>query len=151
MARMHSRAKGKSGSTKPTVRENPPWQNHKPAEVEKLIQKLAKEGNAPSRIGLILRDSYGVPDVKALCGKTITKILSEKGMANEIPEDLQALIRRSVTIRNHLENNHMDKTAKRGLLLTESKIGRLVKYYKRTGKLPMTWKWDPRQASKFLE
>lgn len=151
MAKMHSRDKGVSGSTKPSVKENPAWQSHKAAEVEKLVQKLAKDGNTPSRIGLILRDSYGIPDVQTVCNKSITAILSEKNMLGELPEDLQALIKKSVMVRAHIDNNKQDMTAKRGVQLTESKIGRLVKYYKRAGKIPMTWKWDPRQASKFLE
>jgi small subunit ribosomal protein S15 len=30
--------------------------------------------------------------------------------------------------------------------LTESKIKRLVKYYRRTKKLPKDWRYDPEQA-----
>ena len=33
-----------------------------------------------------------------------------------------------------------------GLLLTESKIHRLVKYYKNTGRLPPEWKFDQSKA-----
>ena len=39
-----------------------------------------------------------------------------------------------------------EETAKRGLHLTESKIRRLVKYYKKTNKLPAAWKYDREQA-----
>jgi small subunit ribosomal protein S15 len=57
-----------------------------------------------------------------------------------------ALIKRAVMIRKHIEENHKDMTGKRGLQLTESKIKRLVKYYKRTGVLDKTWKYDPEKV-----
>ncbi len=39
-----------------------------------------------------------------------------------------------------------DMHAKRGLLLTNSKINRLVKYYKKIKKLPENWKYDDKTA-----
>jgi len=143
MARRFSRKKGKAGSKKP-IRKNPPsWIRYKPAEIELLITKLAKEGKTPSQIGVILRDVYGVPDIKNTAGKKITKILKEKKLAHEIPEDLMALIKRSIAIRKHLEKNKKDQPAKRGLTLTESKIRSLVSYYKKIKKLPADWKFEP--------
>ena len=143
MARMHSRAKGISRSTKPSKKVVPGWLKYKPKEVEMIITKFAKEGKSSSQIGIFLRDEYGIPDVKALTGKRINSILKDKNLLKEIPEDLMALIRRAVLIRKHMERSHKDMTAKRGLMLTESKIKRLTKYYKATGKLPLTWKYDP--------
>lgn len=143
MARMHSGAKGMSGSTKPSNKVLPSWVRYSPKEAEMIISKLAKEKNTPSQIGTILRDVYGIPDVSLILNKTICEVLREKGLMAETPEDLSALIKRSIAIRKHLEENTKDKTAKRGLLLTESKIGRLVKYYKREGVLPASWKYDP--------
>ena len=142
MARMHSRRKGISGSKKPAVPKLPAWFQYKPKEVEMLIQKLAKEGKSASEIGLFLRDSYGVPDVKLVMGKTVTAILQEKGVVREIPEDLFNLIKKAVAVRKHMGNNNQDMTALRGLQLTESKIKRLVKYYKRAEALPKNWKYD---------
>ncbi len=142
MARMHSRKKGKSSSKKPLQKKKYPWLRYDAKEIEELIVKLAKENNPPSKIGLILRDSYGIPCVKDIIGKSITKVLQENNLLPEIPEDLQALIVKEVKILKHLEKNKKDTTAKRGLQLTESKIHRLVKYYKRTGRLPQDWKYD---------
>ena len=150
MARMHSRAKGKSGSTKPAVKSVPSWVKLTAKEVELLIAKFAKEGKTASQIGIILRDEYGLPDVKSLTKKSITKVLEEKKVLNEIPEDLLALIRKSIFIKNHLEENKHDYTAKRGHQLTESKIRRLVKYYKGTGRLPATWKYDQNKARLYV-
>ncbi|NQV08340.1 30S ribosomal protein S15 [Candidatus Woesearchaeota archaeon] len=151
MARMYSRKKGKSGSTKPIVKKQPTWVRYKEKEVEMLVVKLGKEGNSPSQIGITLRDSYGIPDVKLICKKSVTVILAEKKLLSKVPNDLVDLIRRSIDIRKHMESNKKDMTAKRGLQLTESKINRLAKYYKKTGKIGMDWKYDPKRASFLIE
>ena len=151
MARMHSRVKGKSGSTKPIKKSIPSWVRYKPKEVEMLIIKLAKENNSPSKIGVLLRDEYGIPDSKMVTKKKITSLLKEKELLGQIPEDLLALIRKSIMVRKHLEENRQDKPAKRGLQLTESKINRLVKYYKKSKRLPKDWKYDPSKARLYIE
>jgi small subunit ribosomal protein S15 len=146
MARMHSRAKGKSSSKKPSNKTKPAWLKRDDKEVEQLVIKIAKKGKTASQIGVELRDSYGIPDVKIITGKTITKILSENKISGELPEDFTALIKREIIIMKHLEKNKKDEGAKRGLILTRSKIRRLTKYYKRTGKLPEDWKYDKDKA-----
>ena len=142
MARMHSRDKGKSKSTKPSSRDKPSWLRYTSKEVELLIVKLAKEEHKPSKIGIILRDSYGIPSVKDILRKGVSKVLKENNLAEELPEDLLNLIKKLVMIKKHLEENKQDKTAKRGTQLTESKINRLIKYYKKTNVLPNNWKYD---------
>jgi len=151
MARMYSRKKGKSGSKKPIKPTVPTWVRYKAKEVELLIVKLAKEGHSPSEIGIILRDTYGIPDEKRVSGKKITKILKEKNLQTKLPEDLTALIKKAVKIIKHTEENKTDKTAKRGLQLTESKIKRLTKYYKKTDRLPSKWKYDPNKVKLLME
>jgi len=151
MARMYSRKHGKSGSKKPIKKSLPVWLRYKPTEVELLITKLAKEGKSSSEIGIVLRDTYGIPDIRILAKKKISHILKEKKIAPELPDDITALIRRSVAIRKHLETNHKDQTANRGLTLTESKIKALTVYYKKTGKLASEWKFDPDKAGFFMK
>ena len=143
---MHSRKKGKSSSTKSLDKSSAPWVIYKPKEIEELVIKLSKQDMAPSKVGLILRDSYGIPDVKLLTKKKITKILETNNIKPNLPEDLTSLIKRQIEILKHLENNHKDQTAKRGLRLTESKINRLIKYYKKKGKLSNDWKYDKSKA-----
>lgn len=116
-----------------------------------LVIKLAKEGKTSSEIGLVLRDTYGVPDVKSLTGKSISQMLAEKKLTPELPDDLIALMKKSIAIRKHLEANKKDEAAKRGLLLTESKIRRLLKYYKRIGRLAVDWKYDPAKLKMYTE
>ncbi len=143
---MHSRKKGKSKSTKPLKKTVPSWVKLKPKEVETLIIKYAKEGNTASKIGIIMRDKYGIPDVKTMLKKSITQILEENKLTKEVPEDLLALIKKAVLLRKHMEANHKDVPGKRGLELTESKIRRLSKYYISAGKLPNNWKYNPEKV-----
>ncbi|HLD42954.1 MAG TPA: 30S ribosomal protein S15 [Candidatus Nanoarchaeia archaeon] len=145
MARMYSRKRGKSGSKRPVKRTKPAWLGYKPKEIEIIIAKLAKEGKSASQIGLILRDTYGIPDVRPILKKKITGILQEKKILPEIPEDLFALMKRSNALRKHFEVNKKDMVAKRGLQLTDAKIKRLIKYYKKIRKLPVGWKIDAKR------
>jgi small subunit ribosomal protein S15 len=149
MARRYSGKKGKHGSTRPVRKIAPAWLKYKPFEVEKLVLKLSKEGKSTAQIGTILRDTYGIPSVKAVTSKKINKILQENNVAPKLPDDLTALIKRVIEISTHLIKNKKDETAKRGLLLTESKIKRLVKYYKSRKVLPQEWTYSSDQA-KFL-
>ncbi len=140
------REKGQSHSTRPARLQPPQWLMFSPEEIETLILELAKRGYGPSMIGIILRDQFGIPLAKPILGKKISKVLEEHGMAPEIPEDLMMLIRKAVNLRRHLEEHPKDLHAKKGLLDLESKIRRLVKYYKRVGKLPKDWEYDPERA-----
>ncbi len=151
MAKMHSRGRGNSGSNKPLKAAMPTWIRYKAKEIELLVGKLAKEGKSASEIGLILRDSYGIPNIKLLTGKRLQQLLAEKKQLPELPEDLNALIRRAVLVRKHIEKFKQDMTAVRGLQLTESKIKRLAKYYKETGKIAPDWKYDPSAVKIYTE
>ncbi|MFW9826106.1 MAG: 30S ribosomal protein S15 [Candidatus Thorarchaeota archaeon] len=143
MARMHSRKRGQSGSTRPARLEKPVWIEPSPEEVESEVIKLARRGHSKSKIGTIMRDSRGVPLVKVVTGKKITQILNENDIVAPLPEELTNLVRKALSIRKHLETNHKDLEAKKGLNRTESKIYRLIKYYKKKKKLAPDFKYDP--------
>ena len=147
MARMHSRKKGKSGSSRPLETSKPAWLSYSGKEVELLVSKFAKEGHDAAYIGTVLRDSYGIPSVKLITGKSLSDIIAEKKLAKPFPDDMMSLLKRSVKIRKHLGENKHDMTAVRGLRLTESKILRLAKYYKGAGKLAADWKYNPEEIS----
>ncbi len=151
MAKMHSRAKGKSGSTKPSKKSKKSWNIHSAQEVEQLVLKLAKTGVMSSQLGLILRDTYGVTDVRVITGKKMNKILEEHKLLGKLPEDLLALIKKDIKLTKHLEAFKKDQSVKRGQMLTRSKINRLAKYYKMKSKLPTTWQYDPANAKFLLE
>ena len=119
----------------------------KPAEITEAIVHLANEGHSASEIGMILRDQYGVPMVGKAMGKKLCAILREHSLLPPIPDDMMSLIRKSVTLREHLAKNKKDMSAKRGLMLTVSKIKALEKYYKQKGVLPMEWRYSAETAS----
>ncbi|KUG15459.1 ssu ribosomal protein s13e (s15p) [hydrocarbon metagenome] len=118
--------------------------------IEKVIVDLRKEGYSSSRIGLVLRDQYGVPDVKLVMGKRIDQIIRDNGLAPEIPEDLRNLMVKALGLRKHLAENKNDLHNKRQLQLTESKVRRLVKYYVSSGRLPAGWSYKPETAEILL-
>lgn len=149
MARMHSRKRGKSGSTHPPRDIVPTWVKYDAEEVEKIVAKLGKKGKSKSEIGLIVRDKYGIPSVKAITKKSITDILKEKDLNPELPEDLKNLVEKAINLQEHLDKNEKDYDSKRGLQQVESKIKRITKYYRRKGKIPEDWKYT-RENAKFL-
>ncbi len=151
MARIYSKKRGKSGSTKPAKKTVPSWVRYKTKEVELLVVKLAKEGHPTSKIGLVLRDSYGIPSVKAITKKSVTDILKDKKLVKKLPEDLTQVIKRTISLKKHLEENKQDMTAKRGLRLAESRMLRMIRYYKNSGKLPQEWKYDPSKVRLLIE
>ena len=151
MARMHARRKGKSCSKRPLITENPAWVTLSATEIEDIIVKMAKDSNGSAKIGLVLRDQYGVPDVKLATGKTITAIMKEKGVAPALPEDLANLMRRAIDLNVHLKENRGDISNRRGLMLIEAKIRRLERYYKANNVLPADWKYSLNTAELMLK
>ena len=104
--------------------------------------KLSKEGLSTAEIGLQLRDSHGIPSVKLATGKSVSELLRDGGVAPELPEDLVNLMRKAVRLGEHLERNSRDVHNRRALQLTESKILRLVRYYRGSGRLEADWKYS---------
>ena len=105
MGRMHAPGKGISSSALPYRRTPPSWMKTSPAEVVDQICKLAKKGLTPSQIGVVLRDSQGIAQVKSVTGNKVLRILKSNGLGPEIPEDLYQLIKKAVQVRKHLERN----------------------------------------------
>lgn len=129
----------------------PVWQTLKSEEIENLVIKLAKEGNNSAKIGLILRDQYAVGNVGNATGKTILEIIEGQGLKPSIPEDLNALIKKAVNAAAHAERNSKDFQNIRGLTIVESKIKKLVRYYKKEGVLPKDWKYSLENAKMIIE
>jgi small subunit ribosomal protein S13e len=144
---MHSNGKGISRSARPYSRVPPSWNKTDAESVKQEIVKLAKKGKTPSQIGVLLRDAQGVPSVKAVTGTQVLRVLKVQGIAPEIPEDLYFLIKKAVNVRRHLERNRKDKDSKFRLILIESRIHRLSRYYKLKKNLPPSWKYDSATAN----
>lgn len=75
MGRMHAPGKGISQSALPYRRSVPQWLKLTSDEVKDQIFKLAKKGLTPSQIGVILRDSHGVAQVRVV-------VNSQQGLNN---------------------------------------------------------------------
>ena len=146
MARLYSGKRGSSGSTRPVSRRPPAWFKYEPEEVEALVLKLSKEGNSPSLVGQILRDKYGIPLVSQVVGRRLEHIIPEESRT-KLPEDLENLLRKATSATRHLEKNRKDYPNKRDLALIESKIHRLVFYYRDSGRIPKDWTYKPVAAS----
>lgn len=147
MGRLHSKGKGISRSAKPYKRSPPQWCKSTATDVEEHVCKLARKGLTPSQIGVHLRDSNGIAQIKSITSSKLLRLLKKNGLAPEIPEDLYMLIKKAVNVRKHLERNRKDKDSKFRLILIESRIHRLARYYRTTRKLAPGWKYESATAS----
>lgn len=126
---------------------SPSWVEYKPKEISEVVVTLSNQGHSSSEIGMILRDQYGIPNIRSLAGKSIEDILSENNILPQIPEDLMSLVRKSVKLKSHLDKNKKDFSGKHGYMLTVSKIRRLVKYYHIKKRLPQGWRFSEETAA----
>jgi len=151
---MHTRRRGSSGSDKPAADDSPEWSDVDADAIEARVVELAEQGQDPSVIGITLRDEgvkgVPIPDVKLATGKKVTEILAAHDAAPELPSDLKHLFARAVRLREHMDDNGQDYQNKRALQNTESKIRRLVNYY-RGDELDETFTYTYETAAELLE
>lgn len=149
MARLHTRRHGRSKSRKP---EGVAVQSAMDsAKVEETIVAYAKQGMKGALIGQRLKDEHKVGYLKPVLGKRLSVFLGEHGFKSDIPSDLLDLMRKAVNLRKHLTANHKDVHNTTRLHRVESKIWRLGKYYRNSGRLPNDWKYDPEQAALIIK
>ncbi len=151
MSRMHSKGRGRSGSTRPISTDAPDWSQSDPESVEALVLSLAEEGHSPAVIGTILRDRHAVPSVKAVCGERIVQILSRNGHVARFPEDMMNLMRKALRLIDHLDLNRKDLHNLRQLELTEARIRRLARYYIGRGVVDSDWTYKRDQLRLLVE
>merc|ERR1711990_909526 len=112
MGRMHSKGKGISRRCLPYRKAPPSWVQINADDLTGQMVKMAKRGSSPSQIGVVLRDSFGIPQIKGVTGSKILRILKVNGSAPTIPEDLYHLIKKAVNVRKHIEKFRADKDGK---------------------------------------
>lgn len=151
MARMHSKGKGTSGSSKPNIDTAPSWSESDKGTVEELIIKYANEGHSSAKIGTLLRDMHAVPDVRLVMGERISQTLSRNDLESKYPEDMMNLMRKALSLIDHLSNNKKDLHNRRQLELCESRLRRLARYYVDTGRIPSTWAYKRDQLRLMVE
>lgn len=134
--------------------EPPEWSDVDAEAIEDRVVELAEQGHSPSEIGLKLRDEgvtgTPVPDVKLATGKKVTEILDEHDADPDLPEDLRNLMERAVRLREHMDENPQDAQNKRALQNTQSKVRRLVDYY-RGDELAADFSYSYETAKELLE
>jgi small subunit ribosomal protein S15 len=117
------------------VADDPPeWSDVDEDAIEDRVVELAEAGHSPSEIGLKLRDEgvrgTPIPDVTLATGRKVTDILEAHDAAPDLPEDLHNLMEQAVGLREHMADHPGDHQNRRALQNTESKIRRLVDYYR---------------------
>ena len=100
------------------------WVKTKPAEIEKLVVELAKQGIPSEKIGLILRDQHGIPKTK-IFGKKIGQILKENDL--EANSEYNNIIRRINNQKKHFEKHKHDYSVKRSITKNTARINKLKK------------------------
>ncbi|ORD96780.1 RS13 [Hepatospora eriocheir] len=125
---------------KPFTLQEPIYLEKTFGEIEQVIIAAAKKNIPASVIGHMLRDKHGIGKVEVVLGCGINEFLRKNGIVASIPEDLESLINHSNRIRAHLRLNKNDKDAKYRLGLTNSRLHRLLRYYKDKGVVEKTFK-----------
>ena len=115
------------------------WVTYEKDELEKLLIKLAREGHSTSKIGIILRDQYGIPSTRVM-GIRMYQAAS-KGSKKELPDDLFDHLTKAVQLHIHVTNNKKDRKSRHDLDFVESRIRRLAKYYRSEGKIAKSWEY----------
>ena len=140
MTRIHGNSRGKSQSMKPSTMKSD-WVKLTPEQIGKLVVEMNKEALNASQIGIKLRDEHAISAIKSVTGKNMKGFMEENGINQEIPEDLEALVKRALSLQNHLKSNKGDRKNVRSLELLEAKVHRLSKYYKKKNIIPKNWKY----------
>ena len=117
--------------TKKSKLEKPVWLKYTEEEVKAIIQKLANKGLTAEKIGLVLRDQYGIPKTK-LYGIKIKEVLEKEGNYQEptnknLKEKLDKII-------EHYKKNKQDKNSERSLIITKAKLKKREDYSKKKNK-----------------
>jgi len=113
-------------TTKTTLKK-PIWLKYTEQEVRDIILKISeKQPDLTSeKIGLILRDNYGIPKTK-IYGFSISEILKEAGKYQD--PDLKNLTDKTENLEKHLSKNHGDKKAGRSVILSKAKLKKVKEY-----------------------
>jgi small subunit ribosomal protein S15 len=105
--------------------KKPNWIKMKEPELKKVILELS-EKHAPSQIGIILRDQYGIPTTKVF-GKKLKAYMQELGIDRN--EDLENAEKKVDGLKEHLKNNITDRSAKHKLQHAQSRLNIIKKYF----------------------
>ncbi|MEM0465451.1 MAG: hypothetical protein QXW97_01970 [Candidatus Pacearchaeota archaeon] len=103
--------------------EKPIWLKYTSDEVRAIILKLANKGMTAEKIGLTLRDQYGIPNVK-LYGFRIKEVLGDKYQDPNIIN----LKKKVLAIESHNKKHKKDKKAERAYIISKAKLKKREEY-----------------------
>jgi small subunit ribosomal protein S15 len=106
--------------------EKPVWLKYTEEEVKAIILKLANKGLTSEKIGLVLRDQYGIPK-SGIFNIKIRKVLQEKGKFQN--PDILNLNEKLRRIEAHYSKNKQDKKSHRALAITQAKLKKRTDYH----------------------
>lgn len=112
------------------ILNKPVWLKYSESEVREIILKIAEKNPeiTAEKIGLILRDTYGIPKTK-IFGFKIGDVLKEKGLYQN--PDLKNISEKVTKLKKHLSKHKGDKKTGRSLIKTEARH-KLIKEYLET-------------------
>ncbi len=107
--------------------KKPVWLKYTEAEVKEIILKIIEKSPelTSEKIGLILRDNYGIPTVSIYRFK-ISEVLKEAGKYKS--PDSENLRVKQAKLEKHIEKNHGDQKTKRSLIITKAKLKKVTEY-----------------------
>jgi len=103
--------------------KKPTWLKYTKVEVESIILKLAGKGLTAEKIGLALRDQYGIPSVR-LYDLKIKEVLGDKFVEPTVT-NLETKLQKII---NHFKKNKQDKKTGRALMITKAKLKKRNEY-----------------------
>ena len=96
--------------------KKPTWLKYTENEVRAIILKLANKGLTSEKIGLVLKNQYGIPKVK------LYKIKIKNVLDNFQEPTIINLEKKVEKINQHFKKNKGDKKAERALTITKAKL-----------------------------
>merc|ERR1739842_59378 len=70
--------------------------------------------------------------------------------SNDLVDQIIKLTKKALSIRKHLEKFRKDRDAKFRLIMVESRIHRLARYYRNAKALPPTWRYNSKKADTLI-
>lgn len=107
--------------------KKPVWLKYTEQEVKEIILKIIEKEPTltAEKIGLVLRDNYGMPSTR-IYGFKISDVLKEKNKY-ESP-DVKNLEAKTANLLKHLSKNKQDKRTGRSLIITKAKLKKAKDY-----------------------
>ncbi len=107
--------------------EKPVWLKYTEKEVKDIILNIIKKHPemTSEKIGLVLRDTYGIPTAKIYKIKVSQVLKEAKAYKNP---DLENIGKKVTKLEKHMEKNKKDQRTKRALTIAKSRLKKIKEY-----------------------